>query len=374
MLSKLKSLFLGLLLVSVGPILLTLLIELAFRCYYHYEQQLNGSLEQQLQRAQSIEPTTLEQSPTIGALVQPSPYPDIVYELKRKASGKFLGRTFSSNSIGLRDQEYSLEKPDNTLRIIGLGDSVMFGWGVEREETFLTLIRNKLQNKYPNQNFEVINFAVPGYNTSMEVATFEHKALAFSPDLVIIHFVENDFGVPLFMQQPKDIFDLKSSFFAEFIKKRLGALKGSEQRLQSSSLRNLEGEKRQSVLDQYRPMIGAPGFNRAMKKLYELTHPQSIPVIVLISNAKGMMKQTVIDAASKWGFAVVELKPFVDRYMRENQPIDTVKKRKELFWVSKTDSHPNSLGHQIYGDALYGQVEKTLVEANKLSRNSTSND
>ena len=201
-LHKLKSILLGLLLIAIGPLLLTLLIELGFRGYYHYEQQLTGSLEQQLQRAQSQEPTTLEQSPTMGALVQPSPYPDIVYELKRKATGTFLGKAFSSNSIGLRDKEFTLEKPANTIRIVGLGDSIMFGWGVEQDESYLKLLESKLQSKHPNQSFEVMNFAVPGYNTAMEVATFEHKALAFDPDLVILHFVDNDFGVPLFMQKP----------------------------------------------------------------------------------------------------------------------------------------------------------------------------
>lgn len=360
-LHKLKSILLGLLLIAIGPLLLTLLIELGFRGYYHYEQQLTGSLEQQLQRAQSQEPTTLEQSPTMGALVQPSPYPDIVYELKRKATGTFLGKAFSSNSIGLRDKEFTLEKPANTIRIVGLGDSIMFGWGVEQDESYLKLLESKLQSKHPNQSFEVMNFAVPGYNTAMEVATFEHKALAFDPDLVILHFVDNDFGVPLFMQKPKNVFDLTRSFFIDFIKQRLGFLESSEQRLQSSSLRHLEGEKRQSVLDQYRPMIGPEGFNRALKKLHSLTQPRGIPVIVLISNAKGRMKQTISTAAARWGFPLVELKPFVDRYMQEHETINTIERRKELFWVSDTDSHPNKLGHQIYSEALFGQIDATLA-------------
>ena len=42
---------------------------------------------------------------------------------------------YETNSFGLRDVEFSLVKPEGTLRIVCLGDSVTYGGGFSFEET-----------------------------------------------------------------------------------------------------------------------------------------------------------------------------------------------------------------------------------------------
>jgi hypothetical protein len=43
---------------------------------------------------------------------------------------------YETNSFGLRDVEFSLAKPEGTLRIVCLGDSVTYGAGVPFDETY----------------------------------------------------------------------------------------------------------------------------------------------------------------------------------------------------------------------------------------------
>src|SRR3990167_658719 len=56
--------------------------------------------------------------------------------------GDFQGKIYGDieieiNSNGLRDYEHDHEKPEGSIRILGLGDSVTFGAGVRFENTYL---------------------------------------------------------------------------------------------------------------------------------------------------------------------------------------------------------------------------------------------
>ena len=101
-----------------------------------------------------------------------------------------------TNLDGLRDKEYSIEKAENVFRIIGLGDAVTFGLGVNNNETWTSFLERNLNNDedltQAGQKFEVINFGFPFWNTKKEIQAFELKALKYTPDLVILQYMEND--------------------------------------------------------------------------------------------------------------------------------------------------------------------------------------
>jgi len=92
------------------------------------------------------------------------------------------------NSIGLRDKEYSVEKPPGSRRILVFGDSFTWGSGVEQNDIFV----EKLENMLPD-NYEVLNFGVAGYGTDQEYLVYNSFARNFSPDIVILALYVNDF-------------------------------------------------------------------------------------------------------------------------------------------------------------------------------------
>ena len=65
------------------------------------------------------------------------------------------------------------------------GDSSLFGWGVPFEDSSLKVLERRLNEKSRGQKFEVINFAVPGYNTAMEAETFVRRCVEYAPDLAM---------------------------------------------------------------------------------------------------------------------------------------------------------------------------------------------
>jgi len=97
-------------------------------------------------------------------------------------------RTFVRiNQKGLRDREHSYERPNDTRRILVIGDSFAWGYGVEESERFSQLLETSL-------SVEVVNAGVSGYSTDQELLWFRGEGIKYDPDLVILVFAGNDMG------------------------------------------------------------------------------------------------------------------------------------------------------------------------------------
>jgi hypothetical protein len=354
----LKKLAIRLGLIVLGLVFALVALEGGLRAYLVCFGPSSRSLEEQLELSRKRAPEVINGPVSVGGLIESSPFPDRVYELKANLSGVFLGKPFSLNSFGMRDREYTFEKPPGVFRIVGLGDSIMFGWGVEQSQAYLKLAEMELnQRSGAARRFEVLNFGVPGYNTTMEVATLEHLGLKFNPDLVVIHFVNNDFGVPLFMERPKDPFSIFRSYFFEFLRARLKSARvGGKPDLMSSNLEGLDYQRQNAVLGPYRYMLGPQGFKRAMAKLGELTQGRTIPVLVLVSSASSDQIKLIKAVCKMRGFHLAFLKPYVDALVERLGIEDSPEARQKALILSKTDPHPNPLGHEAYKDAVVDQI------------------
>ncbi len=113
----------------------------------------------------------------------------LLFELMRNLKRTFFGRPFTTNSFGMRDREYSREKPAGTIRIALLGASIDMGWGVGTNETYENQLEDWL-NKYAarrglKRRFEVLNFAVAAYGPAQRYDVYRNKVVAFQPDLVV---------------------------------------------------------------------------------------------------------------------------------------------------------------------------------------------
>jgi hypothetical protein len=107
--------------------------------------------------------------------------------------GWFAGVPVHINSLELRDpREYDLAKGPRTVRILFLGDSVTFGHGSVYEHTYPYLTEQRLKAWRPDIDWQVWNAAVPGYNTSQELAHLLEVGDRFKPDLVVVGFFGND--------------------------------------------------------------------------------------------------------------------------------------------------------------------------------------
>jgi GDSL-like lipase/acylhydrolase family protein len=94
------------------------------------------------------------------------------------------------NDLGLRDRNLE-KKEDGELRILLLGDSVTFGWGVPMEATFGRKMESTLASKL-GRPVRTVNTGVGGYNTVQEYAVLRTYAEVIEPDIVVLLYVTND--------------------------------------------------------------------------------------------------------------------------------------------------------------------------------------
>jgi len=93
--------------------------------------------------------------------------------------------TLQTNSDALRDIEHSISKPKDVYRILALGDSFTFGWGVEQNDTWWKFLENKLNNEDLKYKYEAINLGVWMYTYDQQFLRLKEKGLKYQPDLVI---------------------------------------------------------------------------------------------------------------------------------------------------------------------------------------------
>jgi len=91
------------------------------------------------------------------------------------------------NSLGTRGAEFQPLKPAGTLRILSLGDSRTFGWGLTEAESYSGLIEKALL-KHPGsaKRVEVINAGVNAWSYAQMHTYFREHGIKFQPDIVIL--------------------------------------------------------------------------------------------------------------------------------------------------------------------------------------------
>ena len=85
-------------------------------------------------------------------------------------------------------------KAPGTFRILGLGDSFAFGWGVPVEASFFKRLEALLDGSHSGVTHEVVNAGIPGYGTYEALHLLRSVGRRYEPDLVILAFYEgNDY-------------------------------------------------------------------------------------------------------------------------------------------------------------------------------------
>jgi lysophospholipase L1-like esterase len=101
------------------------------------------------------------------------------------------------NEFGFRDHTYPLNKPAVSFRVLGLGDSFVYG-AVPIQDNFLRVAERAL-NSEADIRTDILLMGVPGWSTENELGVLEDFGLGLGPDLVLVNFfVGNDVtGLPV---------------------------------------------------------------------------------------------------------------------------------------------------------------------------------
>ena len=103
--------------------------------------------------------------------------------------GSFRMRT---NAIGFRGPEIGAKRDGGPFRVLVLGDSVAFGWGVDESVTFLRRFEADWNTAHPSNPIEVCNAGHLVYDTVQQLALLKEQGPSLAPDLVLLVYVVND--------------------------------------------------------------------------------------------------------------------------------------------------------------------------------------
>jgi lysophospholipase L1-like esterase len=124
-----------------------------------------------------------------GNLEVYDPDPRMYWRLKPNQScfTKVDHKPVRVNSLGTRGPEFQPSKPAQTFRILSLGDSRTFGWGLTEDETYSARLGHLLQEKFgAGKRVEVINAGVNGWAYDQMYVYFRDVGVGYHPDLVIV--------------------------------------------------------------------------------------------------------------------------------------------------------------------------------------------
>lgn len=278
-------------------------------------------------------------------LKQDSNSPNLIWVHKPNSESNLCSVDIKINSDGLRDYEYAIKKEKNTFRVLVLGDSIAFGWGVNFNDTFAKLIEKEMNEKSPFEGYskyEVINFGVGNYNTVMELNMLKEKGLKYNPDLVILEYYIND--AELINSDKKSWWTtLKYTYIYAFLWGKY----------QSTKINLLESNYKNFYLNLYKEDFG--GKTIAEESLYgliKILKEKEIPLLIVIfpefHNFKDYRFSEVTDfvseIAASQNVSVLDLLPYYINYEPES------------IWLSSEDAHPNALGHRIVADAVMKHI------------------
>ena len=285
----------------------------------------------------------VEMSRYAGDIKQKSDNPKIGHVHTPNSHAHLMGVDVDINSDSMRDEEYATERNDK-YRIAVLGDSLTFGWGVEKEDTFEVLLEEMLSETRPT---EMINFGHGNYNTEQQVNLFEEKGLKYNPDKVVVFFFINDAEVTPVRSKWAWVSKLRSVTFIWSRVRGLLTRSDSGQTFESFYSNLYEDDQ--------------PGFIALKEAFLELQG---------ITEERGMELQVImlpeLHNLVDYPFSAEYAK--VGKFLEENgiQYIDLTDQFSGYedavgLWVAPDDAHPNALAHRMIAEYSRDFIEKGVA-------------
>jgi hypothetical protein len=260
------------------------------------------------------------------------------------------------NSMGFRDVDHTLEKPARTYRIVGLGDSFVYGGGTVFQHTCLKHLEFLLRSRFKDFNFETIILSRSGANTVNEEDFLDRLGIKYDPDCVILGFCLNDpeYKINSELEARAHIRSLQRSPF-----QKPATIFEYFQIVQFIQYR-LANTRANTAYDQYfidlfnDDYIGWQACKSALSNISQLCRANDIPFMLVIfpvfSNDMDRrypfteLHKKIDMVATSLNIDVLDLLPIYHGFSH-----------RELS-ITATDSHPNEKGHMMAGRAIYEKM------------------
>jgi hypothetical protein len=278
--------------------------------------------------------------------------------LERERLGQ---QNYPSMGISLRDYDYPVVKPENTYRIIGLGDSFAWGFGVaDNRRTTFKYLECWLNTWEDGRHYEVINCAQPARTVRHYEIYVKEYGKKFDPDMFLILYNLNDSYLPhasmvvdkrteQVMSEKKDPLSDISRLY-RFVKKRI---------LKKSVHDFTVGHIKEGYFGPYKDQKWGRAENN-LKAIQKFCAEHGIELVVAIF-------PLLFELEKNYPFK--EEMEEIDNFLKSNK-IHSVNllptfegKKSFVLWSSPTDSHPNRIAHRLAAEAIYEYLQQHIFSS-----------
>lgn len=268
----------------------------------------------------------------------------------------------STNQQGMRYPKNIGRKSKDTLRIVVLGDSVVFGFRVpvawpdhpdDYDRSWLpfsALMEGRLQELNPGKKIEVIPMAVPGYSSYQGRKWLERDIGWLKPDLVMVHFGWNDTE----RQDRPDRLALPQEWW-RFAQRKI--ISQSQALIYLARKKNKIGKQEDKVATST-ARVSKEEYIANISAIAELAQKHHAPTLVLgqvyrdtLTNVEQQpriaeYRQSLSEAMHQKNIPYLEIEPLTEKGYPQNET---------LFGEA---IHPNHLGHQLMAKEILEFVKK----------------
>lgn len=263
----------------------------------------------------------------------------IGHEHRPNAHAHLMGADVRTNAYGLRDVDFPLIKPPGVARILMLGDSLTFGWGVPIEKTYAKQIESILRAE--GRSVQVINTGVGNYNTAMEVEYFFERGKDFDPDIVVLNYFIND-AEPM-PTYNTNVFNRNLRAYVYFASRLDAALRSAEIGNHSDWQQYYT-----ALYDEQKNAEALRSVRSSIARLAEYCRTRQIPLL--------LANYPELRVIKNYPFSNVDA--FVEQIAKDNDIeyfslLPSVRdKAPESLWVTAPDPHPSVVAHTAFALAL----------------------
>ncbi len=307
------------------------------------------------------------------------------YELAPNFSGRDINPygdfdvSTKINSQGFRDFERKYDPAHSYLMVVG--DSIMYGEGVELEESFPALLEKRLWET-TDPAIQIIKAGVPGYSERQALELLEARFDLFKPNIVILGVTpteawrnstgyRNEQGFIVDSRLKKQYFRFGNELFASeiqnrplayleawseahfllptFIRQRRKFLR--EKFLKKKTENGTSSEEKKITPEELSPTLGQ------LDRFVELSHKLGFSPVVFIKGYNESAGKTISDYANAKGAFALDL-----------APLFKVGEGKVLY-AFPHDGHWNASTHRMVSEILYNflMTQKLIPEKIKAA-------
>jgi lysophospholipase L1-like esterase len=285
-----------------------------------------------------------------------------------------------TNSVGFSGKEFTREKPDGSLRVVCMGNSSTFGWGVPPDSCYARLLEVSLNEKL-GRPVQVINAGIPGYSSLQGFVQYERNILELDPDIITLSFMAND-NLPSAKPDSEILRERQGMIgFTQEILNYSCTYRAMKYLIVAKKLKSERGEDRKRSVRRVRPAVSRASLTQLIK-IARKNDTEVFFVAILPDSRDWDPYRTVFqDLSRELDVPLLDTQDLFDDFLAnlENQQgtelsyiLETEKKYSERIrtrhpdiYVRNDRVHPSSLGHLLTARALSAMISDRIVAEGK---------